>query len=211
MRWLCLVALLAGGCERLLALDPLDRTDAARPGDAAAGDANRGDAPEPLDAVPPADVVPDAPLTPGCPLSYMPILHGTTTGYYRFMLGETATWAAAESECEMQGQGYAMATHLAVFSDDVEASAVQAIHPSVKAWIGLSSIGHTGFTWVTDEDTMGYPPTSGSPWEGGAITNGTSVDCVELAGDAKFTNLTCTNAMTYVCECDAYKADPANF
>ena len=208
MRWLCLVALLTGGCERLLALDPLDRTDAARSGDAAAGDATPGG-----DAAPGLDAAPaiDAPLMPGCPVSYMAVTHGTDTGHYRFMLAETATWAAAESECEMQGRGYAMATHLAVFADDVEASAVQSIHPGVKPWIGLSSIGHMGFNWVTDENTLGYPPLVGDPWEAGAPVNGTSVDCVELAGDAKFTNLTCVTAMPYVCECDAYPADPANF
>ena len=204
--WLCVVVLLAGGCERLLGLEPVDRADAGGSGDAAV----HGDATPPAD-VEPTDAAPDAQLIPGCPVSYTAILHGTATGYYRFMLGEDATWAAAEHACELQGQGYTMATHLAVFADDQEASAVQAIHNGLKAWIGLSSVGHTGFNWVTDENTMGYPPTSGDPWEGGSTTNGTSVDCVELAGDAKFTNLTCTTAMTYVCECDTYKADPANF
>jgi hypothetical protein len=205
--WLCVVVLLAG-CERLLSLGPVQRTDGGGSGHVPMVDADpRPPAPDSVAG----DAAPDAQLIPGCPVSYTGIMHGAATGYYRFMLGESATWAAAEHACELQGQGYAMATHLAVFADDQEASAAQAIHNGLKAWIGLSSIGHTGFNWVTDEDTMGYPFTPGESWEGGTPTNGTSVDCVEFAGDAKFTNLNCAASLPYVCECDTSKADPTNF
>ena len=208
--WVCVLALLAGGCESLLGLEHLDRADAGGSGGADA--MRRGDAAPGLDATPRGDAAPDAQLLPGCPPTYTQITGTGLTGFYRFH-PNPATWSAAETVCEAEGAAHAMHTHLAVFANDSETSGVQTsvVQNNTQAWIGLSSIGHTGFNWVTDENTMGYPMSGQSPWHSGYPVTGTSVDCVKLDGLAGFININCQTSLAYVCECDAYPADPANF
>lgn len=203
------MALLAGGCEKLLDLQPVGPLD-GRAGSDARHDGRPGvDAPPRIDA-PPVD----GRLTAGCPPLYNAVSFGSgMMGYYRFHSTMT-TWPDAEAACEQDGVGYTMRTHLAVLGsyDEVNASQPSVVPNSTTAWIGLSSRkDHQNFLWVTGEG-VAFPPSTGTPWATNYPDHSVGAECVYLDGLAALKNGSCnTPLMGFVCECDMYPAIPGNY
>jgi len=165
----------------------IDGVPDARPRDARAVDA------------PPVD----APLLDGlvCPVGYAAI-SGSTSKYR--IDNNNETWDAAEADCESDGQ------HLIVVSNETERAALVGLTAG-STWIGLSDRATEGtFRWVTDEDTGGYPPATGTPWAAGEPSADTvASDCTLQS--TTWNDAPCTLNREYVCECDGYAANPAHY
>jgi len=150
-----------------------------------------------------------------CPTSYTALAPTSATSY-RSSGGAPVGWLAAQSAClaDSTSRGDAAFTHLVVVGSDRERQDLGG-QTSTDLWIGLSDQSTEGtFTWVTDEDTRGYPPVSGDPWGAGEPDDGSGgQDCVLIGapsgGNAgRFVDAACTEVHEYLCECDDHAPAP---
>jgi hypothetical protein len=163
-------------------------------GDGSGADAADSD-PMPDGAV---DAAPD-PVTPlPCPAGYAPI-NGSATQYR--IVEVNVTWAAAAADCNDDGEH----THLVVISNPVEKTALTTQF-SGNTWVGLTDAAQEGvFVWVTSEETHGFPIVGQRPpWDAGDPDGGAAENCVRFKNSFDFEDKPCTDATSYVCECDAF-------
>lgn len=187
MRWAGVIFAGLSGCSALF-----DLSAPVRERDGSIDDASE-DAPR-SDALP--DVMVDG---PACPSNYMEI------GNRRYRLAtNNASWTNAATDCADDGVN----THLAVISNSAELTLVNATYSMEnEVWIGLSDLVTDGtFLWVTVEDTMGYPPASGAPWQ-----NLGTDPCVILKVPDGLNTKDCGLNKHYLCECDTYADDPSRY
>lgn len=193
MRWLA--CLLLSGCSALFGLDEPTRMRDAGIIVGADADASSPDA----GADASLDAAIDAPLS--CPAGYTMI--GNSGTYYR-LVTQQAQWEGAVADCADDGAS----THLVVAGSLAEVTAIDTAFPGEnELWIGLSDLVTNGtFLWVTAEDTMGFPPATGTPWQ-----NQPGADPCVLVKDGVFETRSCTLTRRYLCECDAYRDDPDRY
>jgi len=136
---------------------------------------------------------------PACPSNYTEL----GNRHYRLATNNTG-WTAAASDCADDGVN----THLVVISDDAELDLINSTYSTEnEVWIGLSDLVTDGtFLWVTVENTMGYPPASGAPWQ-----NLGADPCVLLKVPDGFNTRGCTLNRRSLCECDAYANDVSRY
>jgi hypothetical protein len=199
--WVIAIPALIGvatGCRQLFGIDD---TEVVAPADAAI-DAGRGRPDAPVDASPTAI---DA--STQCPQNY--VKPPNATSMYRVET-ETTAWLAAAKTCASEEVfGSTSHTHLVVLAEEAERSTVGGLVLSQAVWIGLSDRVNEGeFLGVTQEDTGGYPPTSGNPWAPGEPSG---EDCVGLTPFAELTDVPCLDSRGYVCECDLFANDPGQY
>lgn len=221
-----MLALLAvGGCDRLFAVlevqhlqdaalamqdsqgvdGPTDAPDDGSPGDAMDDDPQKDAPTQPADARPA-----DAP-GPVCPSTYVgargvsAYLHVTTV----------ASWTAAQAVClSHQIAGATKYTHLAVISDDVERSYLYSSiigSDGVSHWIGYSDRVTEGtYKWVSTE--TGYPGSGDAPWGTNQPSTTAGDNCVVMNSLIDFISTNCSlGSFHYVCECDDFPNNAANY
>ena len=196
------VATSAAGCELVFPHDG-DRSPPPSDGAGPPSDGASGDGP-PI----PVDGGTDGALPPGCPPQYQQV----GERWYRFAAPTIREWTVAADVCAadsaLAGPGWF--THLAVISDGTEqAQLLGQIGMTQWAWIGYSDlVAETQFRWVTDEASSANLIWLAQQPDNGA-GNGPQ-HCVRLGAvglDDDFCNL----LQPYVCECDAYANQPANY
>lgn len=145
-------------------------------------------------------------IVPMCPTGYGAL--GTSTSRYREVTA-TASWTAAAADCNDDDDGGAFTgfTHLVVIGDDAERLALTS-PPAItgNSWVGLSDQLIEGtFRWVTAEPTNGYPQVGQQPpWDNGDPDGGDPIDCVRFKNSFTYEDKACTDANSYLCECDAF-------
>lgn len=184
------------GCSAIFDLQKPQR------GDAAVDDAAQRDATVDAGYDAAVDAMPDAAFA--CPATYLPA-QGTTSRYR--LVTQNASWLAAATDCANDGA----TTHLAVASSAAELALLDAMPNAAIVWIGLSDLKLEGtYVAVTAEDTMGYPPASGTPWDVGEPNPDAGRDCV-LFDTGELLVESCGLNREYFCECDAYANDPTRY
>lgn len=207
MARLAMVLLCVAGCDRLFGLAHVsDRPDARDDGSGAAArdDAGSGD---------------DA--SSSCPDTYDIALAAFPDSRY-FYQPITGPWLSAQQLCVQDAQGAGVNTHLVVIQDENERTALYgallAKTVMVTFWIGLSDRTlEDSFLWVTGEP-LGMPPRTTPPWPPNQPDNENDAqDCVRMKAPNEttyggyFDDIGCTSVLAYVCECDAYPSEPANY
>jgi hypothetical protein len=156
-----------------------------------------------------------------CPETYTSVSPDGSSKYH--VVGIVLTWPLAAAQCVVdQIPGSILHTHLAVLGDEQERMFVHSLLGGAETWIGLTSRRTSDeFVWVTDEDTGTYPPQvpnvgDGPPWALGEPNNTGGPACVAMdqppTTDGEFFDRHCTNqAFAYICECDEYADDPAQY
>jgi hypothetical protein len=208
LRLLVATIVLSSGCSAIFGLEAPQRgvrDDAATfdddagesPADAGADDAADG---APVDTQP-ADAAVDAALQ--CGVEFVTI--GTLQSKYYYE-NKNVEWNAAEADCEARG------AHLVVVGGEAERIAIGNAPGTGTFWIGLTDRATEGtYLWVTDEDTGTYPGTTMPPWDIGQPVAGTSAN-VTLQQSSGYWQVTGgTIQREYLCECDGYVANPANY
>jgi hypothetical protein len=198
VRLLAAPLVLATGCTAIFGLTTPERRDGGAVADDADVDAGPGSDATDGGIDGPLDGMPDALV---CSAEF--VTYGTLTSKY-FFGSMNKGWALAETDCETRGG------HLVVIGDETERMAIHNVLGGTF-WIGISDLVTDGtFVWVTDESTGGYPPATGTPWASDPKT--TAGDCVQMTGaGGTWSNNDCGNSRNYLCECDGYAANPANY
>lgn len=193
---------LLAGCNAIFGLER--PVDVAQDSAVGGGGGSDGSVPDTKDGVPLIDAhLVDAPIDAlACAAGFGTI--GTQSSKYFISSTTTRTWSAAEADCEARN------AHLVVIGSDAERIAIHNAQPDVS-WIGMSDLVTTGtFLWLTDEDTGGYPPPTGTPpWA--FDPSQSSGHCVAIGVNGTWGNIDCTLSREYICECDGYAADPARY
>lgn len=187
---------------------PLEAAD----GDPSRPDADRTDA-DPMTR-PDAPVIPDAPPgTPDappdlpdafvamCPATYTPV----GASHYRWV-SSGSNWLAAEHDCEDDAAANEIPTHLAVVDNAAEKSTLISGSGTTRdnQWLGLTDLAAEGaLIYVTPQGTVDSPA--------GASGNSPMKDCVRLQSSGTYQVRNCTDANSYVCECDGFAADLSRF
>lgn len=205
MRAICMVALVSTGCGNLFGLvDVPPASDAAVIADATVtGDAN-GPADASLDRRDAA--VADAIAPPSaCPAGY-----GLVGGQRIKVHTTPATWTTAQQTCLNERGNATSFTHLVVIADDIERSAIGAHAGTMTFWLGLTDrVQDTRWAWVTNE-TATYPGLN-EAWAIDEPSTNVGYDCALQRGNDDFLANDCGVALGFICECDAYPNDPANY
>jgi hypothetical protein len=123
------------------------------------------------------------------------------------------TWRAAEQDCRgRELAGSTLHVHLATVADQNELDNIQFITSVVNAtaWVGLSSLAQESvFLSVTDE------PFSSNlvPWDTNQPDNPATQRCVQWLSTAqnRLDNHDCDMPSHFVCECDGFVENTANF
>jgi hypothetical protein len=142
---------------------------------------------------------------PACPTSYVAL--GSLPSRYR---AEDAVndWLSAAARCAADGTN----THLVVLSDPAERDALAPVMDRYR-FVGHSDAVTEGkFVPVTDEP-VAYPAIAAKtspPWDPGEPND--SGDCVVMSDALALYDRDCSNEdQAFLCECDAYPDDPANY
>lgn len=154
----------------------------------------------------------DVPLdmSASCPSSYDVTL-ANSASKYRVVDTTTVLWPDAEADCEDDGTN----THLIVINNDGERQALAA-HNSIDRHVGYSDSNTEG-VWipVTDDPNVYADLVSlaAPPWMAGEPNEGAGGSCLIITANLEFRDRVCTdpNPVGYICECDGYPANPANF
>jgi hypothetical protein len=145
---------------------------------------------------------------PSCPTTYTVTLANSASKYR--VVDDSVLWPAAEADCEDDGTN----THLIVLNSDAERLALQP-YSALERHIGYSDAVDEG-TWipVTDDPDIydDLVMLKVPPWGGGEPNQGSGGNCLAIATGLDFRDRTCeSEPASYICECDAYPADSANF
>ena len=207
MKRLLALALLLSGCSRLFGLEPPVRGD--DDDDAAIGtDDGRLDSMSVSDGAL-RDAPPDTTALPAtCPSTYnIVVVNGTK---YRLVTANMS-WDNAQATCLAdQPPNSSRYTHLAVITSSQEVTVVQAVLNG-ETFVGLSDRVTEGtYTWVTAETTT-FPPATGAPWGTNEPQASAAADCVIEATNGTLKVVDCGNNRDFICECDAYAADPSRY
>lgn len=155
-----------------------------------------------------APVIDTAPLE--CPSSYDVTL-ANSSSKYRVVDTTDVLWPDAEADCEDDGTN----THLIVLNNNAERQAL-APYNSIERHIGYSDALADG-VWipVTDDPNVyaGLVALSVPPWLSGEPNEGSNGSCMIITTNLELRDRVCTEPQPvgYICECDAYPANPANF
>ncbi len=147
---------------------------------------------------------------PSCPSSYSVTL-ANSASKYRVVDTTSVLWRDAEADCEDDGTN----THLIVINNDGERQAL-APYNSVERHVGYSDANAEN-VWipVTDDPNVyaDLVALSVPPWLSGEPNEGTNGSCLIITTNLEFRDRICNEAQPvgYICECDGYAANPANF
>jgi hypothetical protein len=199
------IAVTLTGCGRLFDLEPpvLGHGD----DDAAVG-TDDGRIDSAIDAAL-SDGPPDGPGFPAtCPSTYTITVVGGSK--YRLVTANKP-WDSAQADCLAdQLTNSSRHTHLAVVTDNQEIAAIAAVVAG-DTFVGLSDrITEGAYIWVTDEITA-FPGASGAPWGTNEPLASATADCVTESPNGALRVVDCGNSRDYICECDAYAADPTRY
>ncbi len=157
----------------------------------------------PLDANDAAvDAAPDAAIiTRTCPLTYTITAIADPESKYRLVTASD-DWLAAETDCENDGDTVALLpTHLVVLDSAAESDWVFD-EATTDKWVGVSDRNTEGtLQAVTDQPT---------PHFGNAEAQDNQKDCMFVNQNETLME-SCNATFQYLCECDAFAADPANY
>lgn len=140
-----------------------------------------------------------------CPTDY----ESLAGAWYRYS-ATARTWNDARADCANDGDNddTLSPTHLVVLAGDAERDAVRQRFPGEELWLGVSDRVETSvWRWVTREQIIGYPPSSGPPWSGSEPNDGggQEEDCVRMKADGAWEDKKCDMDMeAFVCECDSH-------
>jgi hypothetical protein len=137
-----------------------------------------------------------------CP-SFYALTDGVNGSLYRLVTA-SATWTAAEADCEGdEVVGTTQPTHLIVLDDSLEASFAWALTSSDQ-WFGSTDrVTEGNFLPVTDQQAVYTGPATG---------NNATKNCLFIHNAGGQTNAdSCTNGHPYLCECDGKRADASHF
>ena len=145
----------------------------------------------------------------GCPLDYTVTLTGSSSVYR--VVDTSVLWPAAQTDCGGDGA----TTHLIVINNNTERQALAPHVANFERHVGYTDEVNEG-TWipVTDDPAIYADLASFAqpPWNGGEPNQGTSGNCMAISNDLTLRDRTCDSEPAgYICECDAYAPDPANF
>lgn len=141
--------------------------------------------------------LPDAPQAPGCPIGY--VIVGSLPGGYRYST-TGAMWLAAETDCETDGAG----THLAIVTTETENDTLESrLLGQDRVWFGLSDRVAEGTYRTVTNVVQNY-----LPWGENEPTG--NDDCIALR-ETDFGDEDCTDARTYICECDGVAPVPGSY
>ncbi len=144
-----------------------------------------------------------------CPSDYTVTLAGMSSRYR--LVDDEATWLDAQTDCGNDGA----TTHLMVLNSDAER---QAFAPHTLAF--ARHVGHsdevTEGAWlaVTDDPVVyaALVALTEPPWNAGEPDEGTNGNCVTIGTDLDLRDRNCDDTpAAYVCECDGFAPNPANF
>jgi hypothetical protein len=194
-----LVLATVAGCDKLFAIDHLDPPIDGRPRDGAIDTRMTDGAPDMI-------IQTHSSCPPGFGLPY----ENSTYSYYTASL----TWSDAMQFCRnLDDPTSTRRVHLPVLSSDFERSIhvyVMVVGSASAYWIGLSDTQTEGtLQWVTAEQ-VSYP------YPGAWGPNEPSMDpgdeCVRVeASNNNLDVIPCTTMSPFVCECDDYALEPANY
>jgi len=144
----------------------------------------------------------------GCPADYTTTLAGSSSKYR--VVDANEYWPTAELDCRDDGTN----THLIVLNDKTEHQALDP-YTAYERHIGYTDTNTEG-TWIpiTDDPSvyadlvaLGAPP-----WNIGEPNQSISGNCLTMSTDLTMRDRTCDQEpAAYVCECDAYPVNTANF
>lgn len=145
-----------------------------------------------------------------CPSTYDVTLAGSPSKY-RLVDTTTVLWPDAEDDCEDDGTN----THLIVLNSDEERQAL-APYATIERHVGYSdAVDEDVWIPVTDDPNVyaGIGSLSVPPWLSGEPNDGTNGNCMIITTSLALRDRICTEPQPvgYICECDNYVANPANF
>jgi hypothetical protein len=195
--WL-LLALLPG-CDKLFEIRRLDHIDAASDG------AVRDAMPDTPDA--PPDVLTQT--HSNCPSGFVLPYENSK---YRYLPAQVS-WSQALAACKMLDDPTSTKrVHLAVLTGDLERMHVYVyvVGSASRFWIGFSDTAVEGtYQWVTAEQ-VAYPVVS--TWATAEPSTDPADDCVLVRpSTTDFDSVPCATTSEFVCECDDYAYQPANY
>jgi hypothetical protein len=122
--------------------------------------------------------------------------------HYRFATAADR-WDSAEQACEADGRG----SHLVVFNDAPEMSAIEGLVMGTVIWVGISDRVRDG----TFLDVMGEIPLFKPQWQS-TDPSFPGPGCVEFdPSSRRIHDAACSTQVAYVCECDGVPAQPSSY
>lgn len=188
------------GCDKLFDLSHVD--------DQPMRDASRD---SPADVLRPLDAPVDGLVQThsNCPPNFS---QAYANSQYRYFSG-ASSWSQALLFCKnLDDPTSTKRVHLSVITDDIERTHiyVDVVGSASEFWIGLSDLATEGtYRWVTAE-LVQYPIMSA--WAAGEPSADIADDCVRVqASNTNLDSLPCATLIPFVCECDDYPNEPANY
>jgi hypothetical protein len=144
-----------------------------------------------------------------CPSTYAVTFAGTASRYR--IIDDEISWSAAQTDCGDDGT----TTHLIVLNGDAERQALAPHTTSLERHVGYSDKVTEG-TWipVTDDPAIyaALVALDRPPWNSGEPNEGTSGNCLAISNGLVLHDRSCDGQpAAYVCECDSFAPNPANF
>lgn len=190
MRWVALIALLAGcgryGFDRRLDLDANS--------DAGLGDGGLHD--DGLDGATIGDGVGDG-VSVACQAQYV-----FSSGSSRYRLGGQAAWTTAEASCEADGVGM----HLVVIDAASEMTALVALSGNARTWVGVSDRTTNNVYLRVIGGVAAF-----LPWRNGDPSQVGPACAAWDPQPAQYRDEPCDQMRQFICECDGIPADPSSY
>jgi hypothetical protein len=144
----------------------------------------------------------DDDVVPGCPASYVQMIAGRPQRYH--VVSQPLPWADAQADCIDDAPGK---THLVVIDESAEMQGLDLL-TGTDVWLGYTDrITEGTFRWVTNAQSTFDGWAQNQPDDAGGAE-----DCAQQKrAPAKWYDLSCTDALAYVCECDGIPPDPSTY
>lgn len=144
-----------------------------------------------------------------CPGTYAVTFAGIASRYK--VVDDEVSWRTAQSDCGDDGA----TTHLIVLNNDAERQALAPHTISFERHIGYSDEVTEG-TWIPVTDDPGpyadLVSLSVPPWSNGEPSGGTGSNCLAISNNLDLRDRSCDgDPAAYVCECDGFAPNLANF